>query len=376
MTEDPLRPDNVASLLAKAKAAAPTAGISRLADVTRLDCIGMPVWQAIRPMGRALSVHQGRGRTPSEAMLGALMEAMESHSAENFAQIDRTTSWDMLDPELRYGEWSDFARDRDAVPDPRAIFDWTFAYGLDGRRFLVPFANVSMDLTTLLGTGLDRSTNGLAAGFTRNAARTAAVLELIERDAVTSWRKCGLVERMKCSINLADLAFEWLDEWQAKLKTAGARLQCFRVPSIINMPVIAAELSDLGKGTKAYRAIEGSAAHPLPELALLRAVSEVIQGRCAYIAGSRDDILPKDYEAVVGAVQMVFGLPLPPNMDAVELASIPSSDATLDDICRAVESAGYGPVVFVDVGDVGDVKIVKAFAAGLGSRRRGRRGSR
>jgi hypothetical protein len=37
------------------------AGITRLADVTGLDRVGIPVYQAIRPGSRNLSVSQGKG---------------------------------------------------------------------------------------------------------------------------------------------------------------------------------------------------------------------------------------------------------------------------------------------------------------------------
>lgn len=373
MNNDPLRSDDVTLSLAKAMAAAPIAGISRLADVTRLDCIGMPVWQAIRPISRSLSVHQGRGRTSQDARLGALMEAMESHAAENFTAATRTSSWDALKTDERYGEWSDFARDEANVPDPAQPVEWTVAACVEGRHHLIPFVSVSMDLTMMLGTGLERSTNGLAAGFSRESARMAALLELIERDAVTTWRQGGLLERMLNTIDLDDVGAPWLDQWRDSLSTAGVRLQCYWVPSISGTPVFAAELSDIGKGTKAYRAVEGTGAHPVPEFALQRAVSEAIQGRCAYIAGSRDDIMPEDYHGHADAVQMVFGLPLPPGMEPIAFASVREGTSLLDEICLAIERAGYGPVAFVDVGQVGEVFVVKAFAAGLAHRRRSRR---
>lgn len=353
--------------------AARIAGVSRVADVTRLDCIGMPVWQAIRPMGRGLSVHQGRGRTHGEARLGAMMEAIESHAAENFTQLARTASWNELGVHERYGEWADFACSRRDPPDAGRAIAWSDAWTLDDRRHLVPLACVSIDLTTMLGTGLERSTNGLAAGFSRESARLAALLELIERDAITMWRHDGLLERMRQTLDLDSVGAPWLGRWRDSLSAAGVSLQCYRVPSISGTPVIAAELSDLRKEAKAYRAVEGTGAHPVPELALLRAVSEAIQGRCAYIAGARDDMMPDDYRGHADAVRMVFGLPLPSGMDPIDFVEVAVGSPSLDELCAAIERAGYGPVVFVDVAQAGGVHVVKAFAAGLAHRRRARR---
>src|SRR3546814_15588111 len=73
--EDGSRLVPVAPFLKTALAAAELCGVTRLADITRLDRLGLPVWQAVRPAGRALSVHQGKGASPLAARIGALCEA-------------------------------------------------------------------------------------------------------------------------------------------------------------------------------------------------------------------------------------------------------------------------------------------------------------
>jgi len=50
-------------------------GVTRLADITRLDRIGIPTYQAIRPSSRSLSVSQGKGLTPEAAKVSAAMES-------------------------------------------------------------------------------------------------------------------------------------------------------------------------------------------------------------------------------------------------------------------------------------------------------------
>src|SRR5712692_8315682 len=64
----------------------PRAGITRLADVTGLDWIGLPVYQAIRPNSRNISVSQGKGLTRAQAKVSALMESLESFHAEEIAR--------------------------------------------------------------------------------------------------------------------------------------------------------------------------------------------------------------------------------------------------------------------------------------------------
>ena len=47
------------SFLATIQAAARACGVTRLADITGLDRIGFPVWQAVRPAGRAFNLAAG-----------------------------------------------------------------------------------------------------------------------------------------------------------------------------------------------------------------------------------------------------------------------------------------------------------------------------
>ena len=60
----------------------PEVGITRLANVTGLDRIGIPVVQAVRPNSRSLSVSQGKGVDMDSAKASAMMEAFELWHAE------------------------------------------------------------------------------------------------------------------------------------------------------------------------------------------------------------------------------------------------------------------------------------------------------
>src|SRR6266852_5774176 len=57
-------------------------GITRCADVTGLDSVGIPVYCAIRPRARNVQVSNGKGVSPDEANVSALMEAIELAHAE------------------------------------------------------------------------------------------------------------------------------------------------------------------------------------------------------------------------------------------------------------------------------------------------------
>src|SRR5690606_1525030 len=59
------------------------AGITRLANITGLDQIGIPVALAVRPLSRSISVSQGKGVTLHAAKISAVMESLEQFFAEH-----------------------------------------------------------------------------------------------------------------------------------------------------------------------------------------------------------------------------------------------------------------------------------------------------
>src|SRR3974377_1951248 len=60
------------------------AGVTRIAEITHLDRLGVPVYSAIRPGAAegAVSIYAGKGATKSQAKASAMMEAFERYSAE------------------------------------------------------------------------------------------------------------------------------------------------------------------------------------------------------------------------------------------------------------------------------------------------------
>ena len=61
----------------------PRFGITRVADITGLDDIGLPVHVAYRPDGLTFAVSIGTGATPAQSRVSAVMESIEAWHAEN-----------------------------------------------------------------------------------------------------------------------------------------------------------------------------------------------------------------------------------------------------------------------------------------------------
>ncbi len=70
--------------LARIEPLVPAAGITRVADITSLDRIGIPVFSCIRPtaMDGAITVYNGKGATVEESRISAIMEGIERYSSE------------------------------------------------------------------------------------------------------------------------------------------------------------------------------------------------------------------------------------------------------------------------------------------------------
>ena len=78
-----LRSRSLSDTLDLAVAAGRVAGVSRVSDVAQFGVCGIPVFQATRPASRSFTVSQGKGLTPTAAIIGGLLEATEFWTAES-----------------------------------------------------------------------------------------------------------------------------------------------------------------------------------------------------------------------------------------------------------------------------------------------------
>ena len=64
----------------------PTMGITRIANITGLDRLGIPVVMVCRPNSRSIAVSQGKGLTLDAAKASGLMESVETFHAESITR--------------------------------------------------------------------------------------------------------------------------------------------------------------------------------------------------------------------------------------------------------------------------------------------------
>ena len=364
---EPARAEAAERFLAIVAGHSRACGVTRLADITGLDTIGLPVWQAVRPAGKALSVHQGKAATATGAKIGALCEAIESHCAENAPADGPLCRFDELAPGERALDFCDYARRRDAPP-PRDAIRWCLADELlGGGTFHVPHDLVSLDFTQPRRSRFDRSSAGLGLASDAGTATAVSLLELVERDAVGEWQRQAVGERMSAAIDRDTIAYSWFAEWRARLAVQRIDLACFAPTAAIPVPVAICWIGGGEAFGPARRSFSGSACDPDPERALFKALAEALQSRLTFIAGVRDDILPSQYRE--------RGSALPRALAATGRRwQGGGADHGWQPLAAALAEAGYDRIAVkrLDEGLDG-IAVTKAFVPGLGSLKRARR---
>lgn len=281
-------------------------GITRLADVTGLDRVGVPVMMACRPNSRTLAVSQGKGVTRAAAQASALMEAVESWHAEQCL------------PPLRVGTAQELRRSAEVVdleglprvaargPLERLRLVWVEGTDLaSGRPVWLPWELVGLDATVPSPFGPPTffpSSNGLAGGNHLLEAVSHALCEVVERDAVRLWQLRGGEAREETRVDLStvdDLACSRVLE---AFRGAGLEAGVWEATSDVGLPCFLCVLVEVERDPlHPLYAAGGMGCHPDRGVALLRALTEAAQSRLTAISGARDDLEPSLYTRSVEA---------------------------------------------------------------------------
>ncbi len=361
----------------------PLAGITRLADVTGLDWVGMPVYQAIRPNSRSLAVSQGKGLTRAQAQVSALMEALESFHGEDIRQPTVRATVREMRPRLGYDPYTlpavrnplghaawgpDYDRARKRMGEPALLrddipLDWVAATDMwSGAASWVPKQLVCLDFTVDERIGVPlffASSNGLASGNTLLEALTHGLCEAIERDS--SWRCAATRYEPERCVAPATITSALARSLIERFARAGLATIISDVSGPIGLPCFEATIAH----PDAPSWYGGAGCHPSRATALLRALTEAAQSRLTIIAGSRDDILRGSYRKAIRARQAIPHLFLRSYRSAPALPHAPMPD-TLREIVRRVRAyTGASPLAVDLTRPEFGLPVVHVVAPGL-----------
>lgn len=280
-----------AATLARVAPMLSRAGITRVADVTALDSLGIPVFQAIRPDSRNLCVSQGKGATVDAARASAVMEALELWHAEDLSHLPQVT---MSTREMRYGNDIPVESLRWAVDLPQIDamkLSWVRATSLSsGSPGWLPRDMLELDFSRESDVRLRAfalTSSGLASGNCREEAVLHGLCELVERHALAlAFGEDGTDRRAPLFEDSID--DPWCRQAIGLIRASGAKLGLYDVTWQAGVAVMLAELvvADLP------RVWRGSGCHPSAAVALSRAITEAAQSRLTYISGAREDVAP------------------------------------------------------------------------------------
>jgi len=354
----------------------PKIGVTRVADLTGLDAIGIPVCAAHRPNARSLAITQGKGATLEDAKTSAIMEAVELSCAETpviplrLATANELSLGGEIIPleRLPLLEGMPIPRDRTAL--------WAEGKPVGrGRPVWVPYEVIHMNYTLPLPPRLGcflMSSTGLAAGMSVDAAVAQALAEAIERDAITLWRHqpSGPSERR---VDLDTVDDPACLDLLARFDRAGVACAIWDVTSDLEIPVFFVTIVDrVDDARRGLHAASGSGAHPDRGSALSRALTEAAQSRLTLISGGRDDRSRASYRKMRGATalqaqraEIVDGSALRRFSD-ICTHPVLGVDQALSCMLAALSRAGLGVPVVVDL-SIADIpaSVVRVLVPGL-----------
>ncbi len=322
----------------------PKLGITRVADLTDLDDLGIPVFGAVRPWSRNFAVSQGKGLRPDEAWLGAVLEALELLAAEAPPEVENGESG---------GNDQRWPTDLDQQTTP-----WIQARSWpDDEPVRIPLDMAALDLTRACQlSGLRRSSNGLAGHRDRRLAIRHGLLEALERHALAAaTAEPRVIRELDTESAPPDRDLQLL---LSRLHERRLRPRLWLLPSLAGTFTVKASLP---AAAKLAPPVFGAACDVELAPAAVRALLECVQSRVTRIAGARDDLCADDYAAgVEDALARLARRPVAawqgPTGDRCDLERLPG----------ALGGAGFPSVFVVDLPCPSrDVVFVKVIVPGL-----------
>jgi YcaO-like protein with predicted kinase domain len=275
-------------------------GITRVANITGLDYVGIPVVSVCRPNSRSVAISQGKGIDLNSAIVSGVMESIEIFHAER-----------ILRP-LKYAAYSEMCEACEPTVDLNALLRvsertlrpdtslfWIAGQSVVDQKYVwVPLEIVHTNYTlpSLPGTGYFlASSNGLASGNSYCEAISHGISEIVERDCLELWNSADEELRNSRKIDLSTIDDRDSRYIIDRYLSFGLAVAVWEITSDIRIPAFCCWLSD-GEGSHSVVPGIGSGCHPSPAVALLRALTEAAQMRLTLISGARDDLTRSDYK--------------------------------------------------------------------------------
>jgi YcaO-like protein with predicted kinase domain len=353
---------------------APVMGITRVANVTGLDSVGIPVVMVCRPNSRSVAVSQGKGIDFASARASGLMEAAELYHAETITLPLRLAAYEELRYQYSVVEPDDLPRSADSRFHPLLRVLWCEGRDLLNRvNLLVPYELVHTDYTMPLPDGhgcFAASSNGLASGNTFIEAVSQGICEVIERHATAQWKFGRALEEDRVDLRTINdpIAREIID----KFESGGLLVAVWDITTDIGIAAFACLIVPQSEKVWHCAASAGYGCHPARQIALLRALTEAAQTRLTVISGLRDDFGHNTYAQLqdVNVMKSIRDL-VTVSRPVRRFADVPNYDFETfeEDVqweLQCLREAGVRRVIAVDLTKPAfDLPVVRIIIPGL-----------
>jgi YcaO-like protein with predicted kinase domain len=274
--------------------------ITRIAVITGLDRIGIPVAVAYRPNSRSLAASQGKGITVDAAKASALMETIELFHAETIDRPLRKGTQEQLRGECHVIENEGLSVAADRVFTPHTETLWIEGYDLIQREALwLPYELVHTRFTLPFPSGsgfFQANSNGLASGNELLEATSQAICEVVERDSLALWHLSSKTTRDNARVRVDSIDDPDCREILDRYREAEIEVTIWDITTDIGIPAFRCMIAERQhQNLHVGYTSQGMGCHPSRAVALLRAMTEAAQSRLTYIAGSRDDVFRDMY---------------------------------------------------------------------------------
>ena len=353
----------------------PGFGITRIADVTRLDRIGIPTCCAIRPAAHVMQVTNGKGLSKSAAQVSAVMESIELFHAEDGTEYPALhASERVLRKQSAVVQHESLAsyQQIDAITE-YVDLNWIEVEDVvTGRNAWVPKSAVFFDEHL---RSHSPTTNGLASGNALDEATLHALYEIVERDAGSRLFEGGRLDlaRRGAVIDPDSVDVSPLNDLIARIKEHSDIVIC-SVTSVVDVYTFWVVLLNKTSLSALTTLNIGWGTHGVREIALSRALTEAAQSRLTHIHGAREDIVVQaGYHTsnVRNSAAYRFFSNLDCNLrwhDIPVLKRQPgkSVKAELDSLFNELASAGFNQIFRYDLTrEKLDVPVVKLLIPGM-----------
>jgi len=275
-------------------------GITRIANVTGLDRINLPVFMVCRPNAASLSVSQGKGITTEAAKVSGLMEAIECFHAEEIDLPITQGSYSELSRISSVTDVSKLAKITGKLFTNDTVIKWVGCIDLiSNQPKKVPFQCAHLNCTSHMQEADNpfiTDSNGLASGNSLLEAVNHALLETIERDALSLWNYKMPHEKEARKVKNSSINNFVAQDILGKIKRAELEIGIWDISTDIGIPAFLCKIIENDFRPDGTRPALGSGAHLSKDVALLRAISEAAQSRLTFISGARDDQYASNYK--------------------------------------------------------------------------------